>query len=123
MPSPQEKPPILDHDLPDLRQFVAAKTAYIGQCHGLKPELGISTRMSNMDMGRLAALQAEEEEPVAAHPEYHWHWMSLPPGCRSLCRYKTESIQNVPSFTRLVNRVFPVARDAPPPTGSDVEGA
>jgi len=94
MPSPQEKTPILDHELPDLCKFVAAKTANISQPNGFKPELGISTCMSNMDMGRLAALQAKEEEPVATHPKYHWHWTSLPPSEHH--GRLSKRIQNVP---------------------------
>ncbi len=40
-------------------------------CKGdwLKPEFGVPTGMSHMDMRRLPCLQAVEEEPVPAYPE------------------------------------------------------
>jgi hypothetical protein len=78
MPPLQKEPAIVGDDLPDLREFVVAKSAHVRQRDGLEPELGVPTCVSDMDVWRLSPLHAEEEKPVAANSQNRWHWMSLP---------------------------------------------
>lgn len=47
------------------------------QGDGLKPELGVPSSMSHMDMRRLSCLEAVKEEPVPAYPQQRWHAISL----------------------------------------------
>jgi hypothetical protein len=69
---------ILDDDLSNLNELVAAKPAIVRQCHRLKPKLCVSPRMSHVYMGRLATFQAEEKETIATDPQQGGHDLSLP---------------------------------------------
>src|SRR5579863_2137423 len=69
---------VLNDDLSNLGELVAAKTAIVRQFHRLQPKLRVCPRMGHMDMRWLATLQAEEKEPVTADPQQGRHDLSLP---------------------------------------------
>ena len=78
MPSLQKEFSILYDDLPNLNEFVAAKTAVVCQFHRLKPKLRISPHMSDVNVRWFPTLQAEEKEPIATDPQQGGHDLSLP---------------------------------------------
>lgn len=78
MPSPQEQFPIVYDDLSDRRQLMIPKSSHVCQSDRCEPELRVPPRVSHMNMWRLAALHAEEEEPIATNSEYRRHSASLP---------------------------------------------
>src|ERR1035438_6326975 len=78
MPFLQKEPSVLDYDRSNLSELVAAKTAIVRQFHRLKPKLRVSPRLRHVHVWRLATLQAEEKESIAADPQQGGHDLSLP---------------------------------------------
>ena len=63
--------------LPELRQLMTPEASHLRQGHGLKPELGVPSGMSRVDVWWLARLHAVEKEPIPADSEQGWHAISL----------------------------------------------
>jgi hypothetical protein len=77
IPLLHEEFPILLHELPKCRQFVASETAARRQGHWIEPELRITPSVCHMNVRGLAILQTVKEKPVAANSEQCWHRISL----------------------------------------------
>jgi hypothetical protein len=73
MPFLQKELSILHNDLSNLSELAAAKTAIVCQFHKIKPKLGVSPRMSDVNVRRLPTLHAEEKEPIATDPQQGGH--------------------------------------------------
>lgn len=73
MPSLHEHVAMLDNQAPQPSKFNCIISDGPGQGHGVQPELGVVLSRLDMDVGRLVAFSAEEEEPVTAKPEYCRH--------------------------------------------------
>jgi len=69
MPFLQKELSVLNHDPSDFRQLMAPEASDIRHHYGFEPELCIASSMRHVDMGRLASLQAEEEEPIPSDPQ------------------------------------------------------
>src|SRR5213594_4150280 len=78
IPFLQEDLLVLHDYLADIGEFVAAKATVVRQGNRLKPELRITTGVSNMNVGRLSSLETVEEESVSPNPQDCRHWASLP---------------------------------------------
>ena len=63
--------------LPELRQLMTPEAPDLRQGHRLKPELGVPSGMSRVDVWWLARLHAVEKEPLPADSEQRWHAISL----------------------------------------------
>src|SRR5712692_8982169 len=68
MPPLQEELPVLEDKSSNLREFVVSKAPHVRQSQGFEPKLCVASRMTDVDVRWLAALHAEEEEPVAQAP-------------------------------------------------------
>src|SRR5215208_1330752 len=64
-----EQRPVLVHQATQLRQLPAAEPTAAGERHGHEPELRVRLRPLDVNVSRLPALVAEEEEPVARGAE------------------------------------------------------
>ena len=70
---------MLEHQAAQLREFRTAEAMRGGQAHVGKLELCVALRLLDVDVRRLAALVAEEEEAVARDTENRRHaWKLLP---------------------------------------------
>ena len=65
IPFLQEECGILDHDSPNLRHLVRAKTPRVRYRHRVKPEFRVPLRIRNVDVWWLTSLQTEKEEPIS----------------------------------------------------------
>jgi hypothetical protein len=106
IPFLQEDLLVLHDYLADIGEFVAAKATIVRQGNRLKPELRITTGVSNMNVGRLSSLETVEEESVSPNPQDCRHWASLPRIRWPIARF-LDSASDLPraaSFSRLLAR-------------------
>ena len=77
---------MLEHELSNHRQFMATKATVRRQCDRIEPKLHVAPGMSNVNVGRLAILQAVEEKSVTANPQQCWQGLVYTLVSRSLGR-------------------------------------
>ena len=77
IPFLQEELRILTNEFPDVGHFICSKAPHVGDQHGIKPKLRISSGVGDVDVRRLAPLHAEKEKPVSPDPEKSGHLPSL----------------------------------------------
>jgi hypothetical protein len=73
IPSLLERLPVFLHQPQEFCQLVAAEPTITRQPRRVEPELRIALRLLNVNVRRLIAFAAEEEEPITALPQHLGH--------------------------------------------------